>query len=238
MVKEVARVTREIDLKEVVDIIKKRLWVVIVITVMSTFAGVIYTSYNTTYLYQSSTRVIIGANSELMTTLQVIIKDTTILEKVVQEMKLDRTPEALASQISVNSVGGSQVVSINVVDTDPARAADIANTTAKIFKEEIPNIMDFSDVRFLSEAKVNPYPINETQNRTIILAFIFGLAVSVGLTFLLDSFDDTIRPDQDLEEIIGLPVLGRVPKMNKKNIKKKSKAQQAVNLRGETVVSK
>jgi capsular polysaccharide biosynthesis protein len=232
------RVTREIDLREVVDIIKKRVWMVIIITVLSTVAGAMYSTYNTTYLYQSSTRVIIGASAELMTTLQVIIKDTTILEKVVQEMNLEKSPEALSSQITISSIGGSQVVSINVTDTDANRAADIANTTARVFKEEIPNILEFDDVRVLSEAKVNPYPINETQNRTIILAFVFGLAVSIGLTFLLDSFDDTVRPDHDVEEIFDLPLLGRVSKMNKKNIKKKGQYQQAVGLRGENVVTK
>jgi len=232
------KVSREIDLREVVDIIKKRFWIVIAITLLSTVAGTFHSSYNTTYLYQTSTRVIIDAEGELMTTLQVIIKDTTILEKVVQEMDLKKQPEALAAQISVNSVGG-QIVSINVVDTDPKRAADIANTTARVFKEEIPNIMiDFSDVRVLSEAKVNPYPINESQYRTIIIAFVFGLAVSIGLSFLLDSFDDTIRPDYDVEEIFNLPLLGRVSKMNKKNIRKKVHYQQSVEFRGEKVVTK
>ena len=233
------RVAREIDLREVVDIIKKRIWIVIVITVLSALAGATYSFFNApTLLYQSSTRLIIGADSEYMKTLQVIIKDSTVLTKVVQELNLETSPEVLASQINVQSIEASQVVSINVVDTDPVRAAEIANTTATVFKEEIPKIVDFDDVRFLSEAKVNPYPINETQNRTVILACIFGLAISIGLAFLLDSFDDTIRPDQEIEELLGLPLLGRVPKMNKKNIKKKSNPQRSVALRGETIVTK
>jgi capsular polysaccharide biosynthesis protein len=236
------RVPREIDLKEVIDIIRKRLWIVLIITLISTAAGTWYSinkSNNTPSLYQSSTRLIIGASADLMTTLHVIIKDPIVLDKVVKELGLEKSPEALASQITVNSIESSQVVSINVTDTDPERAAIIANTTAKVFKEEIPKIIDFEDVRFLSEAKVVPFPINETQsNRTIIIACIFGIAVSIGLAFLLDSFDNTIRPDHDIEEIIGLPLLGRVPKMNKKNIKKKSKVQQAVTVRGETIVPK
>jgi capsular polysaccharide biosynthesis protein len=236
------RVPREIDLREVIDIIRKRLWIVVIITLISTAAGTWYSinkSNNTPSLYQSSTRLIIGASSDLMKTLQVIIKDPLVLDKVVKELGLEKSPEALASQITVNSIESSQVISINVTDTDPERAAKIANTTAKIFKEEIPKIMDFEDVRFLSEAKVIPFSINEPQsNRTIIIAFIFGIAVSIGLAFLLDSFDNTIRPDHDIEEITGLPLLGRVPKMNKKNIKKKSKVQQAVTVRGETIVPK
>ncbi|WP_121610108.1 YveK family protein [Mesobacillus foraminis] len=229
---------REIDLKEVVDIIRKRIWIVLMITVITTIGGAAYGAKTTTLLYQASTNIIIGADAEYMKTLQVIIKNITVLEKVVKELNLDRTPEALATQISVQSLDGSQVVSINVVDTNPELAADIANTTASVFKREIPKIVDFKDVSLLSPAKVNPYPINETQNRTIIISLIFGLAISIGLAFLLDSFDDTIRPDQDMEDSLGLPLLGKVPKMTKKNIKKKSNHQQAVNVRSETIASK
>ena len=39
-------------------------------------------------------------------------------------------------------------------------AANIANTTAKVFKEEIPNIVGFNNVQLLSEAK-SPYSTNK-----------------------------------------------------------------------------
>ena len=63
----------------------------------------------------------------------------------------------------MQSIDASQVVSISVIDSDPTMAANIANTTAKVFKEEIPNIIGFNDVQLLSEAKVVPYPINDSR---------------------------------------------------------------------------
>ena len=100
--------------------------------------GFVYSQISTTLLYQSSSRIIINADAEDRKTLQVIMKDSTIMEKVVERLKLDRSPEALAGQITVQSIDDSQVVSIGVIDTDPTMAANIANTTAKVFKEEIP----------------------------------------------------------------------------------------------------
>lgn len=230
---------KDINLKEIFNVIKKRFWLIFIITVISTMAGVAYSYFNKpTLLYQSSTRIIIGADSEFMKTLQVIIRDSTVLEKVIEKMGMERSPEALAGQISVQSIEASQVVSINVVDTDPVLAAEIANTTARVFKEEVPNIVNFNDVRYLSEAKVNAYPINENNNRTIMLALIVGLVAGIGLAFLVDSFDDTVKSEHDIEELLGIPVLGRVSKMNKKNIKKKGQYQMELNLRGETSVSK
>ena len=69
------------------------------------------------YMYQTSSRIIINADAEYRKTLQVIMKDSTIMEKVVQNLNLDRSPEALAGQISVQSIDASQVVSIGVIDT-------------------------------------------------------------------------------------------------------------------------
>ncbi|MGX2961395.1 YveK family protein [Peribacillus sp. JNUCC 23] len=228
------RIAKEIDLKELYKILKKRIWIIVAITVLSTLAGGLYHHYTTTLLYGSSTKIIMEADADNRNTLQVIMKDSVILGKVIEELDLAKSPEALAGQITVESIANSQVTSISVVDTDPSLAAQIANTTASVFKAEIPKIRDFNGVRLLSEAKVNPYPINENQNRTIVIFFVFGLVVGIGLVFLLDSLDDTIQSEQEVEELLGLFALGSVPKMNKKNIKRENK-EGVLDLRGETI---
>lgn len=232
------RIAKDINLKELYLVIKRRLWLIVVITVITTGLGAYYSYSTNTPLYQSSSRIIIEATPESRNTLEVIIKDSTVLDKVVKELGLPQSAETLAGQITVASVENSQVVSISVTDTDPNRAAKIANTTAKVFKEEIPIIMNFKDVRLLSNAKVNPWPINQSQNKLIIIALLAGLAIGIGLVFLLDSLDDTLRLDREVEEMLGLPVLGRVSKMNKMNLKKKYVKQFELELRRETFGSK
>lgn len=220
------KIAKEINLKEILLVIKKRLWVLIVVTIIAAISGFAYgANKTTTLLYQSSTRVIIGADAELMKTLQVIIKDSTVLGKVVEKLKLNRSPESLANQINVESLDDSKVVSISVIDTDPNLATEIANTTAEVFKNEIPKILGFNDVKILSSAKVNPQPINEDSNKAAIIGLIFGLFAGLGLVFLLDSMDDTVKSERDVEEYLDLPVIGQISKMNKKNIQKQSHHQ-------------
>jgi capsular polysaccharide biosynthesis protein len=228
---------KEINLKELFNVIKKRIWIILVLTFITTVSGCAYSNATTVPLYQSSSRIIIGANADYMKTLQVIIKDPTVLEKVVKELHLQVSPEFLAGQITVESIDSSQVVSISVIDTDPKIAADIANTTAKVFKKEIPNIVNFNDVQFLSEAKINPNPINEYQSRLIIIGFVFGIIVGTGLVFFLDSLNDSIKSERIVESVLGLRVLGSVSKMNKKNINKRKNKQVQIELRGETIGS-
>ncbi|MBS4209169.1 Wzz/FepE/Etk N-terminal domain-containing protein [Bacillus sp. FJAT-50079] len=235
------RIAKEINLKEVFRIIKRRLWVVLLITIVVTVAGWFYSNLNkSSPLYESSANIIIGANAELRTTLQVIIKDTIVLDKVISELGLQQSPKALAGQINVESIDSSQVVKISVIDTNPERAAHIANTIANVFKLEIPNILEFEDVRILSSAKSNPIPINEdNRNKIIIAASIFGMITGFGLIFLIDALDDSIKSEREIERILGIQVIGNVSKINKKNkrnVKKKKKAE--LELRSETIGSK
>src|SRR3954453_9027914 len=95
---------KEMNLKELFRVIKKRFWIVAILTVIFTIIGGVYSIYFTTPLYQSSSRIIINADREYQKTLQVIIKDSTIMEKVVQDLSLDRSPRALAGQINVQSI--------------------------------------------------------------------------------------------------------------------------------------
>ncbi|MEK3796923.1 Wzz/FepE/Etk N-terminal domain-containing protein [Peribacillus sp. FSL H8-0477] len=218
---------KEINLAELLIIIKKRLWIIILIGVIFASAGY-YRTLDATPLYSTTARIIMEAKEAEMKTLQVIIKDVTVLQKVVDELNLPLSPEALAGSITVESVESSQVVSISVVYPEPILAAEIANTTARIFKEEAPTIIGFEKVRILSPAKVNENPIN-TQNGTPIKFAVVGIAVGIGVAFLLNVFDYTIRNEQEIEEELGFVVIGQISKMNKKNSRDKKYSPEEKN---------
>lgn len=216
------RIAKEINLKEILGVLKKRAWIGILVTIIAALFGYFYSSLNqTTLLYSSSTNIIINADGGQRKTLEVIIKDNTVLEKVIEQLGIERSPESLAQNIQVESIDDTQVVRISVIDVNPELAAAIANTTAYVFIQEIPNIMDFDDVRVLSDAQVNPIPINKSNEDKILgAAVIGGIVIGVGLIFLVDSLDESIRSEQEVEDLLEVPILGIVSTMSKKNINK------------------
>jgi capsular polysaccharide biosynthesis protein len=226
---------KDINLKELFLVIKRRFWVITVITIIASIIGAYLNNLTTTPLYQTSSRIIIGTDGESQKTLQVIIKDSTILDKVVKDLNLDKSSEELAGQISVASIDGSQVVSISVIDRDPILAASIADKTAQVFKDEVPNIVGEDYIRLLSNAKVNTSPINQENNNKLYLAIIAGIIVGIGFAFLIESLDDRIRSEKEIEALFGVQVLGKISKMNNRNIKKKKSGRLEIELRGETI---
>ncbi|MBM7604662.1 capsular polysaccharide biosynthesis protein [Metabacillus crassostreae] len=215
--------SKEINLAEVFIVIRRYVWVIILITIMSTTAGAYYSNATYSPLYKSTARIIIGADSSLIATLKVIIQDSTVLEKVVQKLDLPYSPEVLSGKIEVSSIADSQVVTISVLDSDPKQAAILANEVAETYKQEIPKILDFNDVKLLSEAKEIPIPVNQDKNRMLIISLIGGIVIGIGLAFLLDSLNNSVRKEYEVEEMLGLPVLGTVSKMKKKNMQKKKR---------------
>ncbi|WP_313432450.1 YveK family protein [Siminovitchia terrae] len=228
---------KEMNLRYFLKVIKKRLWLIALITVSVTAAGWLFTTFDhTSPKYQASTNIIIDADTEYRNTLQVVIKDTTVLEAVVNELDLAQSAEALAKQVYVESIDDTQVVKISVVDSDPTLAASIANTTAKVFKRKVPSIVDINGVRVLSKAKTNVTPMKTNETKILLASFILGIVSGLGLVFIMDYFDDSIKSERDIEKLLGMQVLGTVSKKKKTNKKiRKRRRRRELKFRGETI---
>ena len=228
-----------ISLKELFQTLKKRLWLIGLITIIAAIISAVVSFFILTPIYQSQTQILVNqaksdqqlytgtevqTNIQLINTYNVIIKSPAILDKVKKELNLDRTVDELNDQITVSSAKDSQVVEITVQDQSPYIAAQIANKTAEVFQTEISKIMKIDNVSVLSKAEVkeNISPVKPQPLLNIAVAVVVGLMVGIGVAFLLEYLDNTIKTEQDIETILELPVIGAIT-----NIKEVPKATNA-----------
>ena len=177
--------------------------------------------------YQSSTTVLvdyrasetevltqndINLSQKLVQTYTEIIKSLTILNPVIEEMDLSLTPNELLKKISVSQVNETEIIKISVTDEDPILARDIANTLAQTFSEEISHIMKVDSTSVLDEAVLPTTPLAQNKVTKIAIAGILGMMVSVGLVFLFEYLDRSIKTADETEHLLGVPVLGVIPK--------------------------
>lgn len=244
-----------ISLKELFHILKKRLAMILVIAFGAAIVSAIISFFFMTPIYQSSTQILVNqkkqegamiqagevqTNIQLVNTYNVIIKSPAILEKVKEQLNLKGVETAdLVKQVEVTNERESQVISVSVQDKDPKMAKDIANSIADVFKQEIAKIMNVDNVTVLSEAEVvkNQSPVKPIPMLNIILAFCIGMIVAVGLTFLLEYLDNTVKKEEDVENLLGLPVLGIVARMDEETTSVKSHAPSSRKVRGQTIGS-
>ncbi|MEF3351627.1 Wzz/FepE/Etk N-terminal domain-containing protein [Paenibacillus sp. GYB006] len=226
------------ELKEYLNIIRKRLWLIAAIVIVACLGAGLKT-FMTTPLYNAEAKLIVNQTydrqgtamldySLIQTNVMVIssytevIKSSAILDKVVAAYPdLGLTSQQLASMISVSSANDSQVMNLSVQDTSYEQAAKTVNAVAKMFERQIPSIMNVDNVTILSEAplEANAAPININLVMSILISFVVGLMLAVGLVFLLEYLDDTYKSEAELERELGLPVLAVIARIKKDDVK-------------------
>lgn len=226
-----------ISLQEIIKIIKKRLGLIIALTVIGCAVAAGISFYAITPIYDAQTQILVNQKGNadqvyslqstntdlsLINTYQVIITSPVILTPVLESLDLNKTTGQLAKQISVFSKTDSKVVNIRVEDPNPAVAVDISNTVAEVFKENIPQLMSIDNISILSAAKLseNPSPVKPNKMMNIAIGAVIGLMLGFGLTFLLEFLDMSIKGERDVEDYLELPVIGMVDLIKEENQKR------------------
>lgn len=156
-----------------------------------------------------------------------IIKSEAIINKVVERYPdLGVSPAEISSKISVTNSNDSQVMNLSYQDVSYERAANIVNAVATVFKEEIPQIMNVDNITILTQAnpQATAAPINISPITFILISLVVSLMVAVGIVFLLDYLDDSLKTEEDVANLISLPVLAVVGKITKDDLKASRKA--------------
>lgn len=223
---------QELDLIQYWEALKKRWAIVVAIPLIAALTSGIVSFFILDPVYQASTTLIVGkkasdstaqqagqlleynvllANQQLAKTYGTIAKSRTIEENVINELNLPLTTEQLDAKVTVNPVKSTEILEIAVQDTNPVLAADIANMMAQKFSDSVVQIKKIDSVSIVDKAVAPTNPVKPKKTLNVLIAFAVGLMASVGLAFLLEYLDNTIKSTKDVEDILGLPVLGVIP---------------------------
>ncbi|MCT1391457.1 Wzz/FepE/Etk N-terminal domain-containing protein [Peribacillus frigoritolerans] len=218
-----------ISIKDIFKTLKKRWKLIMLLTLIAALISGTISYFLLTPVYQSSTQILVNqkksenqldstqiqSNIDMINTYSVIIKSPAILEKVIDELELDESVDQLSGKITINSQENSQVFSLTVQDSNPVKAVEIANTVSETFQKEIKEIMNVDNVSVLAKAEIKdePIPVKPNPVLNIVIAVLVGLMAGVGLAFLLEYMDNTIKDEEDIERLLELPILGSIQKI-------------------------
>ncbi|MCK2002945.1 Wzz/FepE/Etk N-terminal domain-containing protein [[Brevibacterium] frigoritolerans] len=218
-----------ISINDIFKTLKKRWKLIMLLTLIAALISGTISYFLLTPVYQSSTQILVNqkqsenqldynqiqSNIDMINTYSVIIKSPAILGKVIDDLELEESVDQLSEKITITSQENSQVFSLTVQDRDPSQAVKIANTVSATFQKEIKDIMNVDNVSLLAKAEIkeNPTPVKPNSVLNIAIAVVVGLMAGIGLAFLLEYMDNTIKDEDDIERLLELPILGSIQKI-------------------------
>lgn len=220
-----------VDIRQYWQVLRKRWIIVVAIPVLAALLSGLISFFILKPVYQASTTLIVGkkaadspqtagqmldynvllANQQLAKTYGMIAQSRTVKQNMLSDLNLSMNIEDLDKMISVKPVQNTEILEIKVTNSSPELATSIANTMAQEFSKAVIDIKKVDSVSILDKAVIPEKPILSRKILNVLLAFTAGLMVAMGLAFLLESMDDTVKSSEDIEKLLGIPVLGIIP---------------------------
>ena len=221
----------EIDVFAMLKTLWKRKFSIVLVALVFAIAAFGYSAFLAKKEYQSTSRFYVvsrqnqdnnaltnsdlQAGSYLVKDYREIILSQNVLSQAIEELKLDMTPAELSKKISVSVPTDTRILSITAKDGNPKEAARIANGLRNVAAEKIIAVTKVSDVTTLDEAEVPQSPSSPNIRRNVLLGFIAGAGLMVVLMVVVEVLDDRVKRPEDIEELMGLTLLGIVPDIKK-----------------------
>ena len=225
----------ELDLKELLALFGKKKWIILLIVLIITAIGLVYSFYFIEPKYESSTTLILGRinassengdvlndgeeitqseisiNSNLVATYSELIKSKTLIQKVIDNLGLDLSEQAVRNSITVSRISETELIEIKVRNSDMNLASEIANEIAVVFSEKIEEIYNISNVYIIDRAVPAEAPYNINHIKDIGISITIAVIISIGYILIIHLLDNTIKNENEIEKVIGLKNLINIP---------------------------
>ncbi|HFU3891478.1 TPA: YveK family protein [Streptococcus suis] len=220
--------TIEIDVLSLLRTIWRKKFLILLTAILTTGLAFAYSAFLVTPQYDSTTRLYVvnqssdngagitnqdlQAGSFLVKDYKEIILSQDVLKNVTTTLGLTG---GIKDKITVTIPTDTRILSISVRDSDPNQAATIANTLRDEAAKKIIEVTKVSDVTTLEAALPAEKPSTPRTKRNLVLGFVAGAFLATALVLVLEVLDDRVKRPQDIEEGLGMTLLGVIPQAEK-----------------------
>jgi receptor protein-tyrosine kinase len=225
--------TPSVNLMDYVKVLRSRWITVCATTLLAVLAAIAYT-WSSTPQYQASTQLYVASSAgstvadlyqgnrlsqERVLSYTQLLMGETLAQRTVDRLGLEMPPSSLRARVKAISKPNTVLIDVSVLDASPTRARDIANALSDEFVQMVkeletpPGGVAAPNARVIVEqrATVPTNPVSPKKSRNLLSGLAAGVVLGVGLAFLRDQLDNTIKDRQTLEKIAGTGLTGSIP---------------------------
>jgi capsular polysaccharide biosynthesis protein len=217
-------------LADILDIIVKRIKILIIIPLICFAASMFYSfemiaptyTASTTFMvlnqtyYDSITYNDLMIGSVLINDYQYLATTKTVCNKAAESLGLNSLS---GCAINVNGITNTRMVKLSVTCTDPEKAANVANALTEELTKRISEIMKVDNITVVEQASVPTGASGPNRSKIVLTTTAIGIAAAIGIVVLLEFMDNTIQTGEDVEKYLGIPLLAQVKKLDEEDLK-------------------
>ena len=217
-------VTQDIDLMSLIRMLFRK-WYIIVGFVILAFGFAYlyaYTYLDDEYVANASMMVLVSNeeqtaeqnynfSSKLTKTYTELAKSNLVVSRVIDELDLDLSENKLRDSISITGVQETIIIKLNVTSNNPKTASLIANKTVEVMQDVTKDFEGFDHIEILDVADVPSIPSGPNRMLYLAIGVILGGIMGVGVIFVIEMMDKTIKTSKDIEQKLNLRVLASIP---------------------------
>lgn len=150
----------------------------------------------------------------LVTTYAQLLQSQNLADEVSSRLGPSYTKNP-KEQITVEAVPESQLLKITGEGSSPQIAQQLTNTYSEVFQERIKQLSDakaasgratVAEPATLPTAAVRPRP-----KLYLAIGAVLAALAAVGMALLAQRIDQRLHISDDMTEVLGLPIIGRIP---------------------------
>ncbi len=148
------------------------------------------------------------ASQMLTNDVATLIKSERVITDTAKSLQMTSLDDY---KVNVTSSTTTRVVTVSVTGESAQSVAIIVNQLAKTIDEVAQEVMDVRSVNVIDEAGEPQVPSGPPRVMYTTVALFAGLFVAMALVVLMDMLNTRVRNPEEIEELLGVPVIGRIP---------------------------
>ena len=215
----------EIDFWALLKHLRKKAGIILAAAVLFVLAGILFSLIFIRPQYTATTRIYVlnrtNENTVVSADFQVsnymindykeLIKGRNVTQEVIEDLGLRMSNNELSQKITVSSPKDTRILQIEVTDPDPAQARQIADAVREVTSTQLMGIMQVDSVTTIYTANLPQTPSSPNVKMNGIIAGLVGLALAIAIYAIVFIADDRIRTEEDVEQHLGLSIMGVIP---------------------------
>lgn len=220
----------ELSVLEIFTILFKRIWIIILCTMIGFSGAFLVSSFLITPTYTSTCQMYVNPGKadsgtgtyigdytdlqyaqKLVNSYIIILKNDIFLKEVASASKLPYTSGQIRQMLSLSSINNTEFFEVKINSASPDDSYNLVRTISELAPAEIIRIKESDSVKIVAPATLPASPSSPNLLLNSVIGALLGMVAVMAVVILVEVMDTRIKSEEDITSHYNIPVLGSIP---------------------------